>query len=186
MILGITGKIASGKSELLKILKAEGFYCIDADKIVHDLYKSGGVGANKIAAYFGKQFLDSDGSVNRKKIRDEVFHNDDERKYLENLIHPEVYREIEELLSKHKGKNIAIEAVYFDNDFLDDFVDKLIWVERDEDKILSALINERSFDDKLAKKLISLIAPSTEISFVLKNNASISDLKKLVLEALKL
>ena len=67
--------------------KKQGFYCIDADKIVHDLYKSGGVGANKIAIYFGKQFLDSDGSVDRKKIRDEVFHNDDERKYLENLIH---------------------------------------------------------------------------------------------------
>ncbi len=186
MILGITGKIASGKSELLKILKNNGFYTIDADKIVHDLYKSGASGALKVAAYFGKKFLNKDGSVNKEKLRDEVFQNDDERKYLENLIHPEVYREVEDLLVKYKGKNIAIESVYFDSDFLDDFVDKLIWVERDEDKILKTLTEERGFSLGLAKKIISLFMKPEKLSNVLKNNSTLDDFKNLVLKTLNL
>ena len=186
MILGITGKIASGKSELLKILKKKGFYTIDADKIVHDLYKAGAPGALKIAIYFGKKFLNDDGSVNRKKLRDEVFNHDDERKYLENLIHPEVYREIEELLGKHKGRDIAIEAVYFDANFLNDFVNKLIWVERDEDKILNTLTEERGFAMEMAKKLISLIVKPDDVKLILENNRALDDFKNLVLKTLNL
>ncbi len=186
MILGITGKIASGKSEVLKILKKQGFYCVDADKIVHDLYKSGGVGANKIATYFGEKFLNNDGSVNRKKLRDEVFQNDDERKYLENLIHPEVFTVINDLIGRYKGKDIAIEAVYFDIDFLDDFVNKLIWVERDEDKIIQILLEGRGFDEILAKKLVDLIEKPNKIDFVFKNDGSLQDLEKLVLSSLNL
>ena len=186
MILGITEKIASGKSEVLKILKKKGFYAIDADKIVHDLYKAGASGAIKVAAYFGKKFLNNDGSVNRKKLRDEVFNNDDERKYLENLIHPEVYSEIEELLGKHKDRDVAIEAVYFDANFLNDFVNKLIWVERDEDKILNTLTKERGFAVEMAKKLISLIIKPEKLSKVLKNNSTLDDFKNLVLKTLNL
>ncbi len=186
MILGITGKIASGKSEVLKILKKKGFYAIDADKIVHDLYKAGASGAIKVAAYFGKKFLNNDGSVNRKKLRDEVFNNDDERKYLENLIHPEVYSEIEELLGKHKDRDVAIEAVYFDANFLNDFVNKLIWVERDEDKILNTLMNDRGFDLEMAKKLVSLIEKPGDVKLILENNSALDDFKNLVLKTLNL
>jgi len=186
MILGITGKIASGKSEVLKILKKQGFYCIDADKIVYDLYKSGGVGANKIATYFGEKFLNNDGSVNRNKLRDEVFQNDDERKYLENLIHPEVFSVINNLTGRHKGKDIAIEAVYFDIDFLDDFVDKLIWVARSEDKIIQILLEDRGFDEILAKKLVNLIEKPKKIDFVFENDVSLQNLEKLVLNSLNL
>ena len=186
MILGITGKIASGKSELLKILKKNDFYTIDADKIVHDLYKAGATGAIKISNYFGKKFLNKDGSVNRQKLRDEVFNNDDKRKYLENLIHPEVYNEIESLLNKHKDRDIAIEAVYFDTDFLDDFVDKLIWVERDEDKILNSLIDDRGFSIDVAKKMLSLIIKPSNINKTLINNSTIADFKNLVLKSFNL
>ena len=176
MILGITGKIASGKSEVLKILKKQGFYCIDADKIVHYLYKSGGVCANKIATYFGEKFLNND----------EVFQNDDERKYLENLIHPEVFSGINDLIGRHKGKDIVIEAVYFDTDFLDDFVDKLIWVDRSEDKIMQILLEDRGFDEILAKKLGNLIEKPNKIDFIFENDGSLQDLEKLVLNSLNL
>lgn len=179
MIFGICGKIASGKSEVMKILKKEGFYCIDADKIVHDLYKSGAVGAKKIAAYFGKKFLNKDGSVNRSKLRQEVLNNVDERKYLENLIHPEVYAEIERLLARTSKRKIAIEMVYFDQNFLNDFVDKLIWVERPMEKILKVLVKDRGLKPDMAQKMANLVEKPARVDLVISNDGTIRDLQQI-------
>lgn len=177
MIFGICGKIASGKSEVMKILKKEGFYCIDADKIVHDLYKSRATGAKKIAAYFGKKFLNKDGSVNRSKLRQEVLNNVDERKYLENLIHPEVYAEIERLLARTRKRKIAIEMVYFDQNFLNDFVDKLIWVERPMDRILKVLVKDRGLKPEMAQKMANLVEKPARVDLIIVNNSTLKDLR---------
>lgn len=185
MIIGVCGKIASGKSEIMKILKKKGFYCIEADKIVHDLYKSGGVGAKKIAAYFGEGFLKKDGSVDREKLRNVVFNDDDERKMLENLIHPEVYAEIQRILPGVKAKNVAIESIYFDHSFLEDFVDKILWVERPIGDIKKVLIEERGFFEGLAIKLIHLIERPREVDFIIENSGELKDLEKSVGELLK-
>lgn len=183
MILGICGKIASGKSEVMKILKKDGFYCIDADKIVHDLYKSGAVGAKKIAAYFGKKFLNKDGSVNRNKLREEILKNVDERKYLENLIHPEVYAEIERLLSRTRKRKIAIEMVYFDQNFLNDFVDKLIWVERPMEKILRVLMKDRGFKPEMAEQIANLVEKPARVDLVISNDGTIKDLAEILFKS---
>lgn len=157
MILGVSGKIASGKSEVMKILQRKGFYCIYADKIVHDLYKKGGVGAKKIAAYFGNEYLNANGSVDRDRLREVVFLNSKKRKLLENLIHPEVFEEIVKILKKTRRKNIAIEAVYFDQNFLRDFVDEVLWVERPKREIIKYLMKERGFSKKLAEKAYGIV-----------------------------
>lgn len=177
MIIGVTGKIASGKSEVLKVLGERGFYCIDADKIVHDLYKSEGSGAKVIAAVFGKKFLVKDGSVDRVKLRDIVFANEAKLKLLNDVIHPLVYEEISLLTKKNEGKDIAIEATYFDPNFLEDFVDKLIWVERPESEILKVLVEERGFPPELAVKVCNNVEKPVNVDFVLKNDGSLSDLE---------
>ena len=62
MILGITGKIASGKSEVLKILAEKDFFVIDADKVVHNLYKKNGVGSKIVSDVFGDKYLNTSDS----------------------------------------------------------------------------------------------------------------------------
>lgn len=185
MILGVCGKIASGKSEVLKILKKKKFYCIYADKIVHDSYKGGGVGACKIVAIFGKKFLNKHGDVDRIKLRDEVFYDENKLKLLNDIIHPVVYEEIAGILSKMKPlKNVAIEAVYFDEDFLSDFVDKLLWVERPKKQIIEVLIKDRGFSLELAEKSIVYINKPNKVDFTLKNDSDLSKLEKKVLSLL--
>ncbi|MBI5753578.1 dephospho-CoA kinase [Candidatus Peregrinibacteria bacterium] len=180
MVLGICGKIAAGKSEVLKILFEKGFYCIDADKIVHDLYVKDGLGTKRVAAVFGRKFLKSDGSVDRLKLRKVVFEDENKLKLLNDVIHPVVYEEIRELLCKNKNANVAIEATYFDEDFLADFVDKLVWVERPKEQIFATLIDERSFSEDLAEKAFALIDKLSDVDFVLKNEGSLKDLEKVV------
>lgn len=156
MIIGITGKIASGKSRLMKEYEKRGFYCIYADKIVHDLYVSGGSGAKVISAVFGEKFLNKDGSVDRVKLRDMVFADEAKLKLLNDVIHPLVYEEISDLVKKNEGKNIAIEATYFDPNFLEDFVDEVVLVERPKEEIIKCLVEERGFTEEMAEKAWAL------------------------------
>lgn len=178
MIFGITGKIASGKTEVMKIFEQKGFFCIYADKVVHDLYGAGGEGAKRIEAVFGKKFLLENGAVDRNRLRDFVFNDENNLKLLNNVIHPIVYEEIKELIGQNRNQNVAIESVYFDTGFLDDFVDKIIWIERTKDKILTVLVDERSFSSDLAETVYDSIAKSSNINLVVKNDSDLDALSK--------
>lgn len=187
MILGVTGKIAAGKTEIMKILEKRGFYCIYGDKIVHDLYKSGGEGAKRVAAVFGEKFLDANGAVDRIKLRNEVFEDENKLKMLNNIIHPIVYEEIVNLLEKNSGsfQNIAIEMIYMDESFLGDFVNKILWVERPIEAILKVLVEERGFTPELASKAIGLINKPDKTEFFLKNERNLKDLENTLISKLK-
>ena len=68
-VLGVTGVIGSGKSTACRILSEQlGFYWIEADAIVHELYKVGEPGYKKIREYFGDPFVGKYG-VNRGRLR---------------------------------------------------------------------------------------------------------------------
>lgn len=179
MILGVCGKIASGKSEVLKILEKKGFYCIDADKIVYDLYKSCGNGSRQIKETFGKEYLEENGEVSRVKLRELVFRDPKQLKILNKVIHPFVYAKIQSLMPSRE-KNVAIEAVYFDEDFLQNFVNVMIWVARPRNLILRTLEMERNFSQDLAAKAVDLIQKPGKVDFIIDNSGSLADLEKRV------
>ncbi len=101
MIIGLTGGIASGKSTVSEILKEYGFFVCDADKISKEITQNGKQGAKAIEKTFGKEFF-TDGSLNRKKLAELVFLNEESRKTLENILHPIIIDEIKKQLNSQK------------------------------------------------------------------------------------
>jgi len=184
MIIGICGKIASGKSEVLKIFEKKGFFCIDADQIVHELYRSGGPGANQIVETFGKKYLKENAEVDRTKLRELVFNYPEKLHILNKVIHPLVYSEIQSLLLPRE-KDVAIESVYFDEDFLENFVNKLIWVERPNDRIIKTLVSERNFSSDCAVNALSLVKKPRKVDYVIENDDSVEELEDQVCSCLE-
>jgi dephospho-CoA kinase len=86
--VGLTGGLASGKSTVAGRLRQNGIQVLDADLIVHDLYRAGGEGARAVAGAFGPDFLAPDGSVDRQKLSAHVFHDPAALARLNGLIHP--------------------------------------------------------------------------------------------------
>ncbi len=86
----LTGGIATGKSTVANLLKLFGFHVIDADEIAHKVLDAQ---SDQIAKLFGPQYV-QDGKVLRKKLGALVFHNSEERKRLEHLLHPKIKEEI--------------------------------------------------------------------------------------------
>ncbi len=165
MIIWLTGWQGSGKSLVMEFLKEMGFSCIYADKIVHNLYKSGNDGEILITKNFGNEFLNKQGNVCRKKLKKLIFMDVQNIEKLNELIHPLVYKKISELIDEclALGKeNVAIEAVYFDDNKFGQIVDKVVWVDREN-----------------RKKEFFINKPS-RVDCILNNNGSIADLKKSV------
>lgn len=99
--VGITGSFGSGKSTVAGFLKKWGAEVLDADKISHQLIAKNGRCNAKVITKFGKKIL-SDGQIDRKKLADEVFADEEKLKDLEKILHPAVGEEI-----KKQFKGIA-------------------------------------------------------------------------------
>lgn len=98
-MVGITGGIGSGKSAVTSRLAEKGIDIVDADVAARTVVEPGTPGLAAIAAHFGGAILQEDGSLNRAALRERVFHDPDQRRWLEQLTHPLIGEEIHRQLS---------------------------------------------------------------------------------------
>jgi len=92
--VGLTGGTAVGKSTVMKLLAAKPHvHVVDADQIVHELYRPGTEFARRIAEELGAQALAPDGSVDRARVASLVFSDTAKLKKLEAIVHPAVIAE---------------------------------------------------------------------------------------------
>ncbi|MEC4814618.1 MAG: dephospho-CoA kinase [Scytonema sp. PMC 1069.18] len=90
-IIGLTGGIATGKTTVANYLaSAYNLTILDADIYARDAVSLGSPILQAIAQRYGEKILLADGSLNRQKLGEIIFNNQEERKYLEDLIHPYV------------------------------------------------------------------------------------------------
>jgi dephospho-CoA kinase len=94
--VALTGGIATGKSYVLARLASLGVPTIDADALVHEALAAGSPAVARIAARFGQGILSPDGSVDRRALGTMVFADRSARADLEAILHPAVYRRIDD------------------------------------------------------------------------------------------
>ena len=92
-IIGITGGIACGKSNLTGALKKAGAHVIDADEISRNLTADGGKALQEIRSAFGNAVFDGE-KLNRRALADLIFTDEEKRKQLNGILHPLVFQEI--------------------------------------------------------------------------------------------
>ena len=106
--IAITGKIASGKSTISKIIKKLGFPVFESDKEVNKLFREQAVKIKIKELFFDKtdNLIKKDGSINKAILGDYVFFKEEELKILENLIHPLLNKEKQKFIDSNKNKKI--------------------------------------------------------------------------------
>jgi dephospho-CoA kinase len=92
--IGLTGGIGSGKSTVAQMFADLGAGVIDADAISRATTAARGIAIPSIRAQFGASFIDSDGALDRDRMRQHVFGNPKARALLEGIIHPLVGQQI--------------------------------------------------------------------------------------------
>jgi len=94
LIVGITGGIGSGKSAVTERFEQLGITVVDADLAARVIVEAGKPALSEIAAHFGEDILQEDGTLDRAALRQRVFADDNERRWLEQLTHPLIGQEI--------------------------------------------------------------------------------------------
>jgi dephospho-CoA kinase len=95
LIIGLTGSIGSGKSTVAKLFAERGVPVIDADIVARAVTEPHTLTYDHIVAHFGVSILQADGRLNRAKLREIIFTQPEERRWLESLLHPEILKQMQ-------------------------------------------------------------------------------------------
>ena len=99
LLVGLTGGIGSGKSEVSRRLAALGAVVVDADKTARDVVEVGTPGLEQVADAFGPDVLAADGSLDRDALAARVFGDEPARQRLNAIVHPLVGARTMELIA---------------------------------------------------------------------------------------
>lgn len=158
MVIGITGGIACGKSEVCRILERMGFVHIDADDVAHRVLEFPEV-IGAVTAVFGNEVLsapdESRGPVyiDRKKLGSIVFADNDKMDILENITHPAIVNQIHSIINNDRSKDYVIEAIELVSSGLVNICDQLWIVHAEREQQLKRLMENRhmSYEDACAR-----------------------------------
>lgn len=110
-LIGLTGGIAAGKTTVAAHWVSLGGIEIDADKLAREVVEPGTKGLEQVKQTFGADLIQSDGSLDRAKLGELVFNDQDKRKTLEGIVHPLVRERAQELLSELPEHSMVIYTV---------------------------------------------------------------------------
>ena len=99
-ILGLTGGIGSSKSAVAQHFIDLGVHLVDADQAARWVVEPGRPALARIVERFGPQVLQADGTLDRAALRQQVFQDEAQRRWLESLLHPLIFQEIDQYLSR--------------------------------------------------------------------------------------
>ncbi|MCL5237890.1 MAG: dephospho-CoA kinase [Nitrospirae bacterium] len=156
MVVGLTGNYGMGKSTAARMFRELGAITIDTDDIVGKLLQDSPV-IYEVKKMFGDDIAE-DSSINRQKLAAVVFQNPHLRIALENILHPKVFKKIDEELDKISRSSpaiIIVEApILFERGYQNRF-DKIITVFTPEEVALARLKEKGVPEDKALERLKS-------------------------------
>ena len=106
-VIGLTGGIGCGKSLAAQYFAELGALVIDADQLARAAIERGSDGFDEVVAIFGDGIL-KDGNIDRRALGDLIFKDPAAKAQLENIIHPFVRREFEEVVASLKGDQVLV------------------------------------------------------------------------------
>jgi len=165
ILVGLTGGIASGKSTVSQMFAELGAAVIDADKVGHEVLYDHVETKRDLVAAFGSGILTPEGGIDRGKLADIVFNSSESLGQLNLIMHPVIYRMIEERVEAlhRKGFEVVIvEAAVLIEANWTGLVDQ-VWVTlASEDTVINRLCANKGFTEEQAKARINSQMPIDE------------------------
>lgn len=187
-IIGVTGGIASGKSNVCNIIEQEGYPVIDCDKITAELSVQGGLLYNVIVKEFGEDFLLDNGDLDRKKLAKKIFNDSKSKEALDKITHPIIYEEVKKRLDKISDGLVFLEAPLLYESKFDNICDKIICVFLQKRLQVQRLMDREGIDEDYALAKIhsqmDLYMKKSLADFVIDSKGTFEETKLLVLNVI--
>ncbi len=181
LVIGLTGNIATGKSTILRYLAEKGAAIIDADKLAHRTMEPGGPAYDEIVRTFGREILNPDGTINRKKLGDIVFSDPAKLGLLEKIVHPKVFELGKQEIARANSPVVVLEAVkLLEAGMMVTLCDEVWVVVSSPENQLKRLVEQRGMDPERARRIIAIQPPQAakvnQADRVIVNDGTLEDL----------
>lgn len=108
LLVGLTGGIGAGKSTVAELLAERGALVIDADDLARRAVAPGTAGFDRVVEVFGEGILGPEGDIDRARLAEIVFADEERRRELEAIVHPEVARLFAEAVEPHRDTDRVV------------------------------------------------------------------------------
>ena len=183
MIVGLTGGIGAGKSTVASMFAAIGVPIINADEISHDLMHNHSI-IKKVTAHFGTEYLTSENTLDRKKLRQRIFESPPDKLWLETLLHPLIKQEIKLRTKKLNSKYCIVEIPLLIEAGMQDCVDRTLTVTSPQElQIQRAMLRDNSSKQAIQAILDSQISDNQRLALsedIIHNSSDLARLKQQV------
>lgn len=149
-VIGVTGGIASGKSNVCSIIESLGYKIIDCDKITVQLSKKDGPLYKVILDKFGPDYLLDDQELDRKKIGKLIFNNSAAKLVLDSVTHPIIIDEVKRQINEASDGLVFVEAPLLYEAKLENICDKVICVFLSKKIQVERLMEREGIDEDYA------------------------------------
>ncbi len=189
-VIGLTGGIGTGKTAVSEMLRELGAAVIDADKVGHEAYLPGAEVWQAVVDAFGKGILTEGGEIDRKRLGAIVFGDPAELGRLNSIMHPRMYRMMEEKLdglrSEGCGAAVVEAALLIEADW-QPLTDE-VWVVTapEEDAVSRTAARSGLSEEAVRARIGSQMAQSERVKHadvVIENDGTLEDLRRQVTEA---
>lgn len=186
LLVGLTGGIGSGKSTVARMLAARGAVVLDADAFARDAVAAGTPGFRAVVKRFGAEVVGPDGELDRRGLAAIAFADDQARRDLEAIVHPQVRRRLLRSIGAHAD---ADDIVVIDSPLLVEAdqggsVQLLVVVTAPEEAQLERLAAGRGMSERDVRARMAAQMPLEEkaakADVVLDNGGDLQDLERQV------
>ncbi len=177
----IVGNIASGKSEMERVLDKHGFVVLDSDLMAHDILMD----KPDVAKAFSEYDVFEFGRLSREKLGKLVFSNAELKQKLEGIVHPLIKEEIETSFSVYSDEDAIFVSVplLFEVGW-ENLFDKVVFIKSEDDIRLERLMKRNGYSKEYAQKRIESQSSQDEkikkSDFIIENNSTKEEFVKKV------
>jgi dephospho-CoA kinase len=168
--VGLTGSIGVGKSFVASIFAELGCHVLDADLTAREVVMPGTAGLNAIVQEFGEEILNTDGTLDRKRLGALIFADENRRQRLNHILHPFIIARQDEILREWEredpnGIGIVDAALMIESGGYKRF-DKLIVVHcRPEVQLERLMLRDKLSRDEAQRRVASQMSQEEKQKF---------------------
>jgi dephospho-CoA kinase len=157
LVIGITGRIASGKSTVSALFKARGIDVFSADAIARQLTLKGQPAYYQIIKHFGDSIVcEKSGELNRPQLRQIITSNPNEKEWIESLLHPLIRHQLMMAINQSKTAYCMVEIPLLYNRAEFTFINKVLLVEASPELQLTRIMARDHCTKSQATAMISM------------------------------
>lgn len=176
IVIGLTGGIGSGKTTIANLFAELGIEIVDADIAARTVVEPNSKALAQISQHFGPQFIQADGTLNRPLLRSQIFRNEQDKLWLNNLLHPLIRQTMLDDIQQCQSPYCLLVAPLLIENNLQSLVARILVVDISEaEQIKRSVLRDPSSSDEI-KRIISSQIPRNErlkhADDVINNSAS--------------